>query len=306
MTNEGVTLSDIQIQWHAAFCAAAELELSENRAELDFQREYNLSKKPLQIDLLVVEKRTDVFIKSEFGRIFRWHNIIEYKSPGDELSIDDFFKTIGYACIYKGLGEKVNQIPFDQLTVSLVREGKPRELFETLRRSDFEVKKEFDGIYYVKGFFLPVQIVVTRELDRGMDGKNLSLRILSRSVSEEDVHKFIEMAQKFTSQGDRANVDAILQVSVSANYELYEEMKRRDPIMCEAMKRLMKDEMREAQQDGEMKGKKEMALSLASMGISVEKIAEAAKVSLETVQKWLSGSFSIHLEGEKQYSEKAQ
>ena len=41
-------------------CAAAELELSVNRAELDFQREYNLSKKPLQIDLLVVEKLGNV------------------------------------------------------------------------------------------------------------------------------------------------------------------------------------------------------------------------------------------------------
>lgn len=44
---------------------------------------------------------------------------------------------------------------------------------------------------------------------------------------------------------------------------------------------------------GEMKGKKEMALSLAGMGISVEKIAEAAKVSLETVQKWLSGNVCV-------------
>ena len=66
-----VTLSDINIQWHPAFCAAAELELSANRAELDFQREYNLSKKPLQIDLLVVEKLDEVSIQNEIGRIFR-------------------------------------------------------------------------------------------------------------------------------------------------------------------------------------------------------------------------------------------
>ena len=45
MVSESTTLSDITIQWHPAFCAAAELELSANRAELDFQREYNLSKK---------------------------------------------------------------------------------------------------------------------------------------------------------------------------------------------------------------------------------------------------------------------
>ena len=119
------------IQWHPAFCAAAELELLANRAELDFQREYNLSKKPLQIDLLVVEKLDDVNIQNEIGRIFRRYNVIEYKSPGDGMTIDDFFKTVGYACIYKGLGETVDQIPIDQMTVSLFREGCPEELFRT-------------------------------------------------------------------------------------------------------------------------------------------------------------------------------
>ena len=44
---------------------------------------------------------------------------------------------------------------------------------------------------------------------------------------------------------------------------------------------------------GELKAKKEMALSLASMGVSVERIAEAAKVSVKLVQEWLSGSISL-------------
>lgn len=122
MTSENVTFSDIMIQWHPAFCAAAELELLANCEELDFHREYNLSKKPLQIDLLVVEKLDDVSIQNEIGWIFRRYNVIEYKSPGDGMTIDDFFKTIRYACIYKGLGEMVDQIPVDQLTVSLFRE----------------------------------------------------------------------------------------------------------------------------------------------------------------------------------------
>ena len=36
-----------------------------------------------------------------------------------------------------------------------------------------------------------------------------------------------------------------------------------------------------------MIAKKEMALSLAKMGLSAEKIAEAAKVSAKVVQEWL-------------------
>ena len=92
---------------HPAFCAAAELELRSNKGDLEFKREYNLSKKPLQMDLLIIEKRKGVQIQNEIGKIFRGHNIIEYKSHDDGMTIDDFFKTLGYAFLYKGLGEKV-------------------------------------------------------------------------------------------------------------------------------------------------------------------------------------------------------
>ena len=56
--------------------------------------------------LLIIEKRKGVQIQNEIGKIFRGHNIIEYKSPDDGMTIDDFFKTLGYAFLYIGLGEK--------------------------------------------------------------------------------------------------------------------------------------------------------------------------------------------------------
>jgi len=43
-------------QWHPAFCAAMELEFREDKDILHFEREYNLSKKPLHMDLLVIKK----------------------------------------------------------------------------------------------------------------------------------------------------------------------------------------------------------------------------------------------------------
>lgn len=58
--NENMPRAQRKIQWHPAFCAAAEIELYQNRKELEFKKEYNLSQKPLQIDLLIVEKRGDV------------------------------------------------------------------------------------------------------------------------------------------------------------------------------------------------------------------------------------------------------
>lgn len=287
MENENITLSDMDIQWHPAFCAAAELEFKENKTELDFQREYNLSKKPLQIDLLVVEKLDDVNVENEIGRIFRKYNVIEYKSPKDGLTIDDFFKTFAYAELYKSQGKTVDQIPINQLTVSVVREIKPDELFRSLAKYGFMVEKKFEGIYYVYGLHLPAQIVVTKELN---SKKHRSLKVLSENALEEDARAFIEDARKLTDQGDLINVDAILQVSVSANYDLYNELKRRYPEMCEAMKTLMRDEMMEAQREGEVRGEKkgilETLFGLVKDGIlSVSDAAKRADMNVADFEK---------------------
>lgn len=55
--------------WHPAFCGATEWELKDNKNDLEFDSEYNLSKKPLQMDMLVVKKNHNVDIVSEIGRI---------------------------------------------------------------------------------------------------------------------------------------------------------------------------------------------------------------------------------------------
>lgn len=44
------------IQWHPGFYGAAELEFISNKGELEFQREFNLSKEPLRMDLLIIKK----------------------------------------------------------------------------------------------------------------------------------------------------------------------------------------------------------------------------------------------------------
>ena len=41
-------MSDTKIQWHPGFVSAMELELREYRKYLDFKKEYNLNKKPLE------------------------------------------------------------------------------------------------------------------------------------------------------------------------------------------------------------------------------------------------------------------
>ena len=81
-----------KLQWHPAFCSALRLELLEDAENLEFTDEFQFTEKPLQIDCTVVKVKKDCKIKNEIGKIFRKHNIFEYKSPKDELNIDTFYK----------------------------------------------------------------------------------------------------------------------------------------------------------------------------------------------------------------------
>ena len=114
-------MNDIKIQWHPGFVSAMNLELCENRTDLIYEKEHNLNTKPLEIDLLVIKKEKDVQLLNEIGKQFRRYNIVEYKSPKDELNIDTFYKCGAYASLYKSYGETVDGRRAEDITVSIVR-----------------------------------------------------------------------------------------------------------------------------------------------------------------------------------------
>ena len=241
-------LEAVNIQWHPGFYGAAELEFLSNKGDLEFQREFNLSKEPIRMDLLIIKKLADVRIENELGHILKKYNVAEFKSPDDALSIDDYYKTVGYACLYKGLGETVDQIPANELTISIFRESYPREMFEAMKNLGMEIKEQYPGIYYISGkqALFDTQIVVTKQLDKET---HRTLRILSKHVREEDVRAFVEKAVRMSEPGDRNNVDAVLQVSVSANKEIFEAIRRCDKVMCEALRELMKEDFEKQERE---------------------------------------------------------
>jgi hypothetical protein len=52
-----------KIQWHPAFCSAAELEFRADRKSLEFYPEKNLSRRPLEMDLLIIRKNRDISLQ---------------------------------------------------------------------------------------------------------------------------------------------------------------------------------------------------------------------------------------------------
>ena len=281
------------IAWHPGFVAAASIELR-NESGLKLQPEFNLSKEPLRIDLYI-QNDEGSSVKNEIGRIFRKYNVIEYKNPSDSLNIDDFFKTLGYAYILKGLGKRVNEYPEDQITVSLFRDTYPRELFEYLKSNGRTIEKPFNGIYYITGNVpFPTQIIVTSELS----ADHVSLRVLSKHAKREDVERFIIDMKSATEPGLKLNADAVLQVSISANRELFDKLKE-DTVMCKALEELMSDVIAErelaaataaaeaAAENAKMLQAKTTAFNLKGIGMADEAIAKMIDMSVDLVKQWL-------------------
>ena len=208
-------MKDTKIQWHPGFVSAMSLEFRDDREFLEFQKEYNLNTKPLEIDLLVIKKNADAKISNEIGNIFRGHNIMEYKSPDDRLDIDAFYKAGAYASLYKAYGERLDERKADDITVSLVRESKPEGLFQYFGEHGYRLSSPFKGIYYVSGNVLFLtQVIVTKEID---GEAHTWLKSLSANVEEETAFRLLRQIKNLSGQRERELADSVLGVMLQAN-----------------------------------------------------------------------------------------
>ncbi len=229
------------LQWHPAFYAGIQIELEEEAEQLVFENEHMLSTKPMQIDALIIKKDADRSIRKNIGQIFRKHNLIEYKSPDDSLSVNDFYKVLGYAYFYIADTPHVKEIRSEEITISYVCFGYPRELVKHLRDKGYTVEKKEDGIYYVQGLEFPVQIIVNSKLPKE---KNLWLKSLSNKISDTEVVE--QLAHEYEGKKDNALYSSVMDVLIRANKEKFSEVKE----MCEALKELFKEELEERWNDG--------------------------------------------------------
>lgn len=230
------------LQWHPAFYAGLQIEFAEEAEKLIFETEHQLSKKPMEIDVLIIKKNDDVQIQKNIGRIFRKHNIVEYKSPEDYLSIDDFYKVYGYACLYKADTPKVDLIKSGEITISFVCEKKPEKLLKHLRQErQLDIMKVEEGIYYVEGAYFPVQLLLTSELSKE---SNFWLRNLTNSLKE---HREVDaLVTEYEKNRQNDLYKAMMNIIIRANETLFEEVKDED--MCEALRELFHDEIEAATQ----------------------------------------------------------
>lgn len=230
-----------RIQWHPAFCSAVQLIFRNETALLEYKQEYLLNSKPLQIDLLIIKKPANCILKNSLGHLFQGHNLLEYKSPEDELGIDTYYKVYAYACLYKASGETEDAISAEDITISLVRHKKPVKLFSYLSQKRYQIQKRYPGIYHIKkdGFF-DTQIIVTKELE---EASQLWLRALDPNLEQHIMEDFIITAAETAAQGWRSLMDSVLEVVMSLNKKRLVKQKGEEKTMCDALREIMADEI---------------------------------------------------------------
>ena len=238
-----------RLSWHPAFGAVLRIELEKELDLLEIVDERQLTKEPLQVDVLIVKKEKDIRLEKNIGRIFKSYNIIEYKSPEDYLSINDFYKVYAYACLYQSDTDRVMEVDPREITLTFVCMRYPRKLLGHLKETrGMRVSRQGAGIYYLEGDALAMQLLVTGELS---ERDNYWLQHLRGDLKEG--RELQELMERYERHRHSKWYQAAMDLIVRANWDKMKEEKE----MCEALRELFADELRESEERGKEEGKEQ-------------------------------------------------
>ena len=187
------------------------------------------------------------------------------------------YKALAYACLYKSLGDHVNEIPAEDVTITIMRAEYPKDLFDVLESSGIHMEEKYPGIYYLTGRIqFETQIVVFSRLDE----THPAYRILRPGAKQDDIKQFLMDARLAVEPWEIQDIKALLEVSVASNKETYRKVKE-EKAMGEALQELMQEDI-----DKKIaKTKGDMAEAMLSDGKPVEEIIKYTGVTVETLQE---------------------
>jgi hypothetical protein len=280
-----------KLKWHPAFLQALQLELIEYKNSLQFKYEYQLTSEPLRIDLLIIKKPKDLVIDKNIARIFRSDNLMEFKSPEDYLSINDFLKVYAYACLYAAITPEAE---LSGVTLTFVEHRHPRELISYLTRErNYRVEETGPGIYRVSGDYLPIQIIETKRLPAE---ENLWLKSLTNDLESSAASVILE-AGKGTERELSADLDVLLRANPEAFMEAwnmanrtktFEEVFTEAGIIPQWIERGIEQGIERGIEQGIERGEEKKAFAIArnllAKGWAIEDVAETTDLSIEKVR----------------------
>ena len=196
-----------KIQWHPAFDAALQIELGEEAKYLTFEPEHLLSKKPMQIDVLVKNEKK-VKIRKNIGRI-----------PAEEL-------TITFVCYHY-----------------------PRQMLRNLQNErNINVKNIENGIYYLYGDAIPIQLIIVPELS--IENNYWLNKLRNNLKSGGEIKLFMEQYEK---NRDSKLFQALADTVMRANWKEVEE----EGNMSVVIKEIFADQFHKCEAEARAQGEAE-------------------------------------------------
>lgn len=157
---------------------------------------------------------------------------------------------------------------------------------------DFDELPETHVIFITRddvlGYGLPIYHIgrKIKEIDEGFPDESYIIYVNS---SHQDDTELGHLMHDFHC---KSAADIHSEILAKRVYELKETQEGVD-IMCHEMDKIYSEGEKRGVEIGEMRAKKETALTLAERGMTASDIAEIVKVSVKLVQEWLSGSVNL-------------
>ena len=281
-----------KVYWHDAFYAALQLELHRYRNALIFEDEYQLSKQALKMDVLIIKKKANIKINKNIGVIFKKHNIFEFKSESDYLSIRDYNKVLGYALLYSSF----KAVFIEDITVSFVVNPKPKKLLNYLTNvRKLEIDEISSSIYYIKGDIFNVQIIESKKLSAK---ENIFLRNMRSDLTKKELHGVFSAYRKY---GSLEKVNIYLNRVVDANASIVKEViGMLNPMLREILREYLEEDLADdsvrnrylerygtvdkLKREERENVKRETALKMLKDNLPAYKVSEYTEMPIEWVQ----------------------
>lgn len=202
------------VNWHEAASCAIQIELRDYADILDFQPEFILGKNSYRIDLLVIKKLSNQPIPKNLAHIFETYNLFEIKGVHSSVTINSYYKTIGYTGLFIDQISNTDQYTPLDISITFLAFHYPRRLIGHLKKDrNLVVEKSSPGIYHISKETFKTQIIVISKLSpeeylylRCLTDKLQDISLINRLADDYAKHKDHDIYIKYLNQLTTANL----------------------------------------------------------------------------------------------------
>ena len=269
--------------WHRGFEDVLQVKFSSWGVKYRIHHEVTLGEDAPRIDYLVVMLEDMPAIVEKAFKHFRKQDIIEYKRPGDNINRRTIRKVNGYANFHIGIAQHEDDVPDDDVSVTIFTYKRNEKLFTELEAEGILTDKDEEGnttngIYYVKKITdLPYAIVVIDELE---GEAYAAFRALSDHASEEDIESVMDEGKTEVDPEKKDRYARLLNLIGVKNPTVFEEVLRRHSEMEDYLMNLLQPRIEKEKADERENTTRTIYFTLVQDGdLTIERAAQKSGMS---------------------------